>query len=784
MTSVIDNQPLSSFPNTQFDSNIFTQNSQFSPSSQFLELLKLQQKQAPKTPKQASITISDAKKQINDYLATIWKLQGGLHQALLRFELQIRKKWKKMSFAKREAAVKSIWPGMLDRHDDGIHYSSWKHVKTRSRNAFLLPYFNVEDLCRDPSHLMGLLFYRSRNLPEDFVLYDMNEAFMLERPSIQGNRDSKVVVQCYGGKDGGYGKFVEHKEMLDRGDALTIEDAMIVFEAQSELFRFLDEMVTLLVPKPIETSDPFEDESIPPPELMTTICRQKNPSKDWKSTAESNLVQPFSSPPAFSMKRLREIIIAKREESQDRIWILRRDPIYMFHLLKDYDEHRFERIPNPGGYRHPEIERPVYYDRVIGSLVDDVHSDAIVWDMLEREMDRLERIYMIESTEIKIGTALPKDTGSALGALTSLTNQVLLSKLVALSTAIMASPNMRELFERKPHPSLKVGDLDSLFMYDHTLWLILSLAASDSPSRMSRLLDDLDQLLLDNQQEASRISTFLLQRIAEVSSLVEILTIMETHRPNHQPITNSEENILIRGRWKNLSINKKAEFYRLGKFVTPYNRFLQTGAKKDHGKKNHADEALKQLWRVIDENCDSEESKISSILENCLVIKDHDSGTINKRSHKPRQKSVHFPDKISTVLEIKHQPVSATEPPPTPTLKIRPPEPKFQVLERHHKILCKLFPLSSEEDRDIGQIEWKDLVACMTALGFSVEKKRGSDWLFVKSENIEGRNERIIIITEEEKKMSVLGMRTLEKRLTRRFMWSRSVFEVAEKTSA
>lgn len=787
MTSVIKNQPISSFPDKTFDANAFIEASQFHDPSQLLKLLEHQQGQARKKPEQTRITIDEAKEQIQEYLEGIWDKRDGLQFALSRFELQIRKKWKKMTFAKREAAVKSVWPRCAARRDAGIYYYSMKHIKTIDEDSLVLPYLNVEDLCRDPSHLTGLFYHRSRILPGKFAQFDLEEASMMKRPLIQKSAKQPVFVKCYGDRHS-YGNLVETLETEPTGDVLSIEDALILLQAQSDLFYFLSELATIIAPKPAEASDPTEIELVPAPELMTTICRQKNPSKDWISTAEANLVRPFASPPQFSMAKLQEIANAKRNEAQDRIWILRRDPIYMHQELKAYDDHRIERILGSDGHRHPEVEKPIFYDRIIAKMVNDCNYNVVAYDLIDKEIGRLEKAYDAELTNIEPEKALPKDLNEAFGALETLLESILTRKFESLPTMVMASPALRDMFDRKPHPSLKSGSVDMLFDYDKTIWLLLSLAESTSPIQCSRIIDELDQFLLDNQQESLRISPFLLERIAEVASLVEMLIILGYLRPKYQPLADQEKSILLNGRWRPLYLVDSLESFRFGKYITPYNRFLQTGLKKDHGKKNHADEALKQLWRVIDEHVEAgAETNLSILLETCLVMKEDSVTSISRKSHKPRQKSVHFPDKLSTILEIKHKPITITNPDalPTPTLKIRPPEPVFQVAERHYKTLCKLFPLSTEEDRDIGQIEWKDFVACMIALGFRVEKKRGSDWYFVKKDELHKQQaDKVIVVPEEEKKMSVTGMRVLEKRLMRRFMWSRAVFEVADKTSA
>src|SRR5436305_5107672 len=60
--------------------------------------------------------------QANGYIATIWTSYEELQSIIVRYETQIRKKWSKLSFARREALLKAAWPSITAERNMAIHF--------------------------------------------------------------------------------------------------------------------------------------------------------------------------------------------------------------------------------------------------------------------------------------------------------------------------------------------------------------------------------------------------------------------------------------------------------------------------------------------------------------------------------------------------------------------------------------------------------------------------------------------------------------------------------------
>lgn len=289
-----------------------------------------------------------------------------------------------------------------------------------SRDCYLLPYCNVEDLCRDPSHLLGLIHHRGYITPDKFSYLDFDLMHCgiyfqkIHRPFV-----NLCSMKLYGGRNE-YGQLIEWSDELPHGltgwdlqeqeVAYAPADALVLFEAQSKLLSFLLNIIkNLMEPIVINLLEPVEN-PLPPPDLRTTQSRQKFPSKEWTSVAETHALAPFSAPPKYDLNEIRQIVRAKLAETQDHLWLLQTDPAYFHQSLTEYDSHRIERVRN----NSQNINTEFIYDSVVGDVVGEAVDNVITWGHLERQLTQVEKTYMANQHEITAGMPLPKEYEEAL----------------------------------------------------------------------------------------------------------------------------------------------------------------------------------------------------------------------------------------------------------------------------------------------------------------------------------------------------------------------------------
>jgi len=126
-----------------------------------------------------------------------------------------------------------------------------------------------------------------------------------------------------------------------------------------------------------------------PPVLMDNF--------EFPTMAMMALETPFRIPTHINFNHLKAIITARRSDVEDHIWALREDPGYFLDVLKDWSEHRSETLLDIHGARHPNLDTPLYWDRVIGSIVDDAYGGLVIWELLCENLTNLHgKFYLLK----------------------------------------------------------------------------------------------------------------------------------------------------------------------------------------------------------------------------------------------------------------------------------------------------------------------------------------------------------------------------------------------------
>ncbi|KAK5055155.1 hypothetical protein LTR84_012904 [Exophiala bonariae] len=295
-----------------------------------------------------------------------------------RHELTIQKRWTKKTNKQRLKIMLSAWPGLPASHRPDFLAHRMK-AGPESRDAFIWPYLNQEDLIR-PRALLLLLNYRSRNHPSRFAVADLETASLgrmlgtitpvflpTHLVTLNGISDRK--------KDQDYGKLLLHGGLPDAPDWDKIltqfdpSEALVVLEAQERLMRFLVECCTLIlhdIPVDLLTSHSYPIQPEPPSVSQRLITGHASLSIMAQET-------PYCLPPSLpDMSRLAALLSAATVSAQDHLWSLREDPGFFLHFMLELKEHRTEMILDANGKKHPVLHpqhMELFWETVIIDIV-------------------------------------------------------------------------------------------------------------------------------------------------------------------------------------------------------------------------------------------------------------------------------------------------------------------------------------------------------------------------------------------------------------------------------
>src|SRR5208282_1564577 len=113
---------------------------------------------------------------------------------------------------------------------------------------------------------------------------------------------------------------------------------------------------------------------------------------EWPSIAAAIAETPYRVPLQFDLARVRVLVNAKRLESEDHIWSLREDPGYFQDVVSEWSEHRPERVLGANGKPHPVLGKPLFWERVLSSVVLDAYGGLLIWKLIEEGVEKLSTI--------------------------------------------------------------------------------------------------------------------------------------------------------------------------------------------------------------------------------------------------------------------------------------------------------------------------------------------------------------------------------------------------------
>ncbi|KAK3900268.1 hypothetical protein C8A05DRAFT_17403 [Staphylotrichum tortipilum] len=476
---------------------------------------------------------------------------GRLHGILDRHEATIQKRWTKKTKPQRLQILLNAWPNMAPEHRPDFaafrkESMTQRERGTKLRDHFIWPYINQEDLLK-PKTFPLMLKSRARNHPCEFAASD-GEAMHLGRIT---KAIVPIFLNCYVVTLNGvtspddYGKLIAWEDHPDAFDWMHTRrqflpgEAVDILEAQERLMKFLVNCCEQIL-HDIPPADLLGEQHPVQPE--PTLKLGVEPS-GFDSLAVMAEEAPYRPPGNLDFGRIESLLSARTTAAEDHLWALREDPSYLAEQLLTYKEHRQEMIKDTRGEAHPifrGLNVNVFWERVIGNVLLRSHAELEMFSELRRQAEELKRLQAKYEGTLSPLKDLPEDY--LIGILRFRMFLIQLSKewLNELKTTVMSSPPLRSFVVRMPAENLnkilltsKPG-LKQNAVEKHLVWLLQTLWEDGQNlffARMPDIVDELERLQRAEPRARELISSYIAERIGDLSILCECLRQLDIFQP-------------------------------------------------------------------------------------------------------------------------------------------------------------------------------------------------------------------------------------------------------------
>ncbi|KAG0050121.1 hypothetical protein BGZ83_005080 [Gryganskiella cystojenkinii] len=315
--------------------------------------------------------------------------------------------------------------------------------------------------------------------------------------------------------------------------------------ATERVYRFLLECCLLILHDiPRETLGRPSDKSPiePAPPALTLVEPGVN------SLTALSTMAPYRLPANLDLRRLQDLVAAKRSAVEDHIWSLREDPGYFADTLAVELDHRVESLKDMHGRSH-ELMRPnrrrELYERVSESVVSDAHSDLVSWNDLHERIDAALTLQRKYKADLDSGMlpVLPPDLELVFLDLYYCLENNVKNSCTLLERILRSSPPLKDCFFQAP---AKPGSKGSLRVIENKLsptWdlsrrqlmVFLELLWDDRERAAitpSGILDSLDHVFqLEGGQGWDLLSARVSGVVEDISLLAECHRQIELYQP-------------------------------------------------------------------------------------------------------------------------------------------------------------------------------------------------------------------------------------------------------------
>ena len=236
---------------------------------------------------------------------------------------------------------------------------------------------------------------------------------------------------------------------------------------------------------------------------------------------------PYRLPARLDFTHLKVLTAAKLTSALDHVRSLREDPGYFADILGDWSEHQQETLLDTNGKRHPVLDKPPFWDRVIGTVVEDAYRALLLWNIISEQLIELSTLQGKYEEVITPHETLPTEYMRALLTLRFTLEGVAKSLISHLTSGIAASPPLRSLFVRDPpvpgssmiqvrsKPGSKPGPIMWLFS---CLWTESQLTFLTLPG----IMDEIEYLVQKDPKEKAKLSPWVARVFSDLGLIAHL----------------------------------------------------------------------------------------------------------------------------------------------------------------------------------------------------------------------------------------------------------------------
>ena len=426
----------------------------------------------------------------------------------------------------------------------------------KHKNAYLLPYINIEDLSKSSTYLIRLLHFRTILPPEEFVHFDNAQMQPGWKHGGLSEKSAEGCIIMHGEQYGIWKDF--DRQAVHNGDAYGAIRGLLILEAQQVLMSFLRKTVCTILDvsatKPESHHPEAPKTSLAPAAFpyydLSSCCKwmrfiEADPHQNqaWLSVASVYTQQSYSSPPCFDIDSMIEIAETKAMEAGDELWLLQTDLDYFHELLKYHERTWIDSMP---GVEKLKTFSPTEKLDNIGYLMTvKMVVQARNWQWLLDECRAVKKQMEMPDAKARLGEPLPVDYKRALCGLRYLLQKAQTWYQESLLRRFMKSPAFQSIMQvtavGKDHrASWALGfnfkDYPQLYRKDRTGWCLYNLAKDPrDPYSFERsvVLQHLENYLETcPRQEVGRIDQEMYKCISDMAAVERMLSILGLHRPN------------------------------------------------------------------------------------------------------------------------------------------------------------------------------------------------------------------------------------------------------------
>ena len=734
---------------------------------------------SPNLPQPTSFpTADEIRREARERSSKIFEDWQVLNDILMRHEETIRKRWMKKVQGKKKEILLKAWPNMPSSHRPDFlalanESADQRRNGTKYRDAYWWPYINVEDLVK-PKSLLLFLNARGRHLPEAFAYADFDATHVGQTSlAIRSAFLNCYTMLLHGQKTSEeYGRLIswdENDEAFDwmnSGIQFQPGWGLQVLEIQQGILRFLVQCCFLILHDLSPNS--LTDVGVPVQPEPSPISRDET---EYPSLALITAEAPYRVPLHVNFKHLRAIIAAKRSAAEDHIWGLREDPGYFADIVGDWTEHRQETLLDTNGKRHPVLNKPVFWERVLGNVVADAYGTLTMWSIIYQQVTGLVELEERYADEVSSGRQIPSEYNEALQKFRYLLDQASKSPIRTLKTGLPASPPLRSLFVREPQVSgstiirvttkSAVGK-DKLVGTFSMLWNEEQLFLYGLPN----LLDELERILHADPKQKERISPWVDRVFSDLVVVGEVRRQLALYHPSlsstYEDDTEEIKADYARSTSGLAELLKNLGGISLADVGTPSEGKFDYPSEKRKTLQSTiamraAEHHLDSFWRKFDQHMESRHVAVQHLLskdrqvqrtpEWVDPVKDPRKATedtvevlykplsqlgigVEERIHRDIISEGPIPAKVKNKTRgAARLPESETTPDLSEERQKLDIQPQFAVGKRAFKVFSILFHNPYLADTP-GEVPWNDFLHAMAVTGFAPEKLYGSVWQF------------------------------------------------------